>query len=48
MAKKRTKKAASKKNGNGANLGFEATMWQAAPRGSFRKHAIGPRNSADG
>jgi len=32
MAKKRTKKAASKKNGNGANLGFEATMWQAADK----------------
>ena len=32
MAKKRAKKAAGKKNGNGATLGFEQTLWAAADK----------------
>eukprot|EP00913_Durusdinium_trenchii_P028519 g26747.t1 len=31
-ANSRAKKAATTKNGNGANLGFETTMWQAADK----------------
>ena len=39
----REKKSPTKTNGNGANLGFEATLWAAADKMRNNMDACGPQ-----